>query len=92
MAELFIAAAIEITRPIQLGRSQLWEHVDILGSPYPRPYQRDAYTIFKGYGYQGALIEAPTGSGKTLMGLMCIQDWLRTLSRGESILVLVNRE
>lgn len=89
MAELFIAAATEITRPIQLGRSQLWQHADIIGSPYPRPYQRDAYAIFKGYGYQGALIEAPTGSGKTLMGLMCIQDWLRTLSRGESVLILV---
>ncbi|MBN2334449.1 DEAD/DEAH box helicase family protein [Candidatus Bathyarchaeota archaeon] len=89
MADLFIAAATEITRPIQLGRSQLWQYADIIGSPHPRPYQRDAYAIFKGYGYQGALIEAPTGSGKTLMGLMCIQDWLRTLSRGESILILV---
>jgi superfamily II DNA or RNA helicase len=35
------------------------------------------------------VVEAPTGSGKTLVGMMAIQDWLRTLAAGRSILVLV---
>ncbi|MEZ4639485.1 MAG: hypothetical protein R2856_31755 [Caldilineaceae bacterium] len=34
-------------------------------------------------------MEAPTGSGKTLIGMMCIQDWLRSLRAGRSILILV---
>jgi superfamily II DNA or RNA helicase len=89
-AELFIAVAIEIVRPTaRTRRVTSWTHSDLIGSIYPRPYQRDAFSIFRGYGYQGQLIEAPTGSGKTLIGMMCIQDWLRTLSRGESILILV---
>ena len=89
MAELFIAVAIEITRPLARIKSISWSHADLIGSTIPRPYQRDAFSIFRGYGYQGQLIEAPTGSGKTLIGMVCIQDWLRTLSRGEAILVLV---
>ena len=89
-AELFTAVAIEIVRPTAgTRRVTSWIHSDLIGSIYPRPYQRDAFSIFRGFGYQGQLIEAPTGSGKTLIGMMCIQDWLRTLSRGESILILV---
>jgi hypothetical protein len=66
-----------------------WRHADLLNSPYPRPYQYEAYAVFRGSGYQGELVESPTGSGKTMIGMMCIQDWLRTLRPGQSILVLV---
>ena len=54
-----------------------WSHTDLIGSPYPRPYQYEAYAVFRGYGYHGQLVEAPTGSGKTMIGMMCIQDWLQ---------------
>jgi len=66
-----------------------WRHADLIGSRYPRPYQYEAYAVFRGYGYHGQLVEAPTGSGKTLIGMMCIQDWLKTLRSGQSILILV---
>ena len=90
MAEMFIAVASELLGPPSSSPDVAHRrHADLIGSPYPRPYQRTAYTIFRGYGYQGQVIEAPTGSGKTMIGMMCIQDWLRTLSPGESILILV---
>jgi superfamily II DNA or RNA helicase len=66
-----------------------WPHADLLGSTVPRYYQYEAYAIFRGYGYRGQLIEAPAGSGKTLIGMLCIQDWLRSLSHGQTVLVLV---
>jgi DNA-binding transcriptional ArsR family regulator len=66
-----------------------WQHNDLLNSQYPRPYQYEAYTVFRASGYQGELIESPTGSGKTMIGMLCIQDFLRTLRSGQSILVLV---
>jgi superfamily II DNA or RNA helicase len=66
-----------------------WTFADLVGSPYPRPYQYEAYAVFRGYGYHGQLVEAPTGSGKTMIGMMCIQDWLQKLRAGESILILV---
>ena len=66
-----------------------WTFTDLIGSPYPRPYQYEAYAIFRGYGYSGQLVEAPTGSGKTMIGMMCIQDWLKDLRSGQSILILV---
>ncbi|MHA1355005.1 MAG: DEAD/DEAH box helicase, partial [Candidatus Heimdallarchaeota archaeon] len=62
---------------------------DIINSPIPRPYQLEAYYMFKGDNYNASIIDSPTGSGKTLMGMMCIQDWVRTLMPNESILVLV---
>ncbi|NHJ49021.1 MAG: DEAD/DEAH box helicase [Asgard group archaeon] len=64
-------------------------HQDIINSPIPRPYQLEAYYMFKGDHYNADIIDSPTGSGKTLMGMMCIQDWMRTLRKDESILVLV---
>ena len=73
----------------QSAQTSAWRYADLVGSPYPRPYQYEAYAVFRGYGYQGQLVEAPTGSGKTLIGMMCIQDWLRTLRSGQSILILV---
>jgi len=66
-----------------------WHHNELLGSSFPRPYQYEAFAIFRGFGYQGQVVESPTGSGKTMIGMMCIQDWLRTLSPGQSILILV---
>ena len=66
-----------------------WTFTDLIASPYPRPYQYEAYAVFRGYGYHGQLVEAPTGSGKTMIGMMCIQDWLEDLSPGQSILILV---
>src|SRR5579859_1902942 len=89
-AALVIAAAEIIGggAPLETTLSP-WRHADLIGSPHLRPYQYEAYAIFRGYGYQGQVIEAPTGSGKTMIGMMCIQNWLRTLSQGQSILVLV---
>ncbi len=66
-----------------------WRFADLIGSPYPRPYQYEAYAVFRGYGYHGQLVEAPTGSGKTMIGMLCVQDWLKTLRAGQSILILV---
>ncbi len=89
-ADLFAAAAGELlASPAAEGEHTPWRHRDLIGSLFPRPYQYDAFAIFRGYGYQGQVIEAPTGSGKTLIGMMCIQDWLRSLAPGESILILV---
>ncbi|MEA2071329.1 MAG: DEAD/DEAH box helicase family protein, partial [Asgard group archaeon] len=65
------------------------QYQDIINSPIPRPYQLEAYYMFKGNNYNANIIDSPTGSGKTLMGLMCIQDWIRNLRKNESILVLV---
>jgi superfamily II DNA or RNA helicase len=64
-------------------------HQDLIRSGIPRPYQLEAYAVFRGYGYDAVVVEAPTGSGKTLIGMMCIQDWLRALPRGRTILVVV---
>jgi superfamily II DNA or RNA helicase len=90
IADLFIASLIELLQS-EVGTSKFsaWHQFDLIGSSIPRPYQRDAFTIFRGYGYQGQLIEAPTGSGKTLIGMMAIQDWMTSMSSGESILILV---
>ena len=71
------------------AETTVWRSADLLHSPYPRPYQRAAFSVFQQGGYQGQVIEAPTGSGKTFIGMLCIQDWLRALHRGQSILVLV---
>ncbi|MCA9950424.1 MAG: DEAD/DEAH box helicase family protein [Anaerolineales bacterium] len=72
-----------------IKESTVWRSNDLLHSHYPRPYQRAAFHAFRRSNYQGQIIEAPTGSGKTLIGMMCIQDWLRELEVGQSILVLV---
>lgn len=71
------------------AKASPWTHADLIGSPYPRPYQYEAYAVFRGYGYHGQLVEAPTGSGKTMIGMMCVQDWLGKLRAGQSILILV---
>jgi superfamily II DNA or RNA helicase len=90
IADIFIAAVLEILSPENTkGRLTTWHYSDVINSGFARPYQRVAYALFKGYGYQGQLIEAPTGSGKTLIGMMAIQNWLSSMSSGESILVLV---
>jgi superfamily II DNA or RNA helicase/DNA-binding transcriptional ArsR family regulator len=87
-ADLFLNAAATLLDTLSKETSP-WHHNDLLGSSYPRPYQYEAYAVFRGSGYQGQVVESPTGSGKTMIGMMCIQDWLRTLSPGQSILILV---
>ncbi|MFO7837480.1 MAG: DEAD/DEAH box helicase family protein [Candidatus Thorarchaeota archaeon] len=90
VSELFLATITDLLGPeSEKPEMEQWHYSDLIGSSIPRPYQRDAFTIFRGHGYQGPLIEAPTGSGKTLIGMMAIQDWLKTASPSESILVLV---
>ncbi|MDP9026023.1 MAG: DEAD/DEAH box helicase family protein, partial [Actinomycetota bacterium] len=83
-----VASVVSDQLDDRLGGAR-WRHADLAGSAYPRPYQREAQAIFKGFGYGGQVIEAPTGSGKTMIGMLCIQDWLRSLAEGQSILVLV---
>jgi hypothetical protein len=81
--------AVTSLQDARLPAASGWQHFDLLNSQYPRPYQYEAYTVFRASGYQGELIEAPTGAGKTMIGMLCVQDWLRTLRSGQSILVLV---
>lgn len=90
LADGFVEAAAELTgRRDGDGDDGGWTHADLIGSSYPRPYQRRAFEVFRSDGYGGQVIEAPTGSGKTLVGELCIQDWLAALAPGETILVLV---
>jgi superfamily II DNA or RNA helicase len=88
-ASLFVSAASMFEDRELAAAISPWRHADLLHSPHPRPYQLEAYAAFRGHGYQGQVIEAPAGSGKTLIGMLCIQDWLRSLVLGETILVLV---
>ncbi len=88
-AVLFVAAARAVAEPDVIATFSGWRHTDLLRSPYPRAYQRDAFALFRSRGYRGQVIEAPAGSGKTFIGMLCIQDWLRSLVQGETILVLV---
>ncbi|MFN8559601.1 MAG: DEAD/DEAH box helicase family protein, partial [Dehalococcoidia bacterium] len=64
-------------------------HADLLHAAHVRPYQHEAHAALRAHGYHGRVIEAPAGSGKTLIGMLCIQDWLRVLAQGETIVVLV---
>ena len=74
-AALLVAATEALEgSPSETKQLSPWRHVDLIGSPHVRPYQYEAYAIFRGYGYRGQVIEAPTGSGKTMIGMMCIQD------------------
>ncbi|MCP4176796.1 MAG: DEAD/DEAH box helicase family protein [bacterium] len=66
-----------------------WHHADLIHSPYPRPYQREAFAAFRCHDYSNVIVESPAGSGKTMIGMMCIQDWLTAMQSGQSILVLV---
>ena len=89
-AALLLAATEALEGPPgDTKRLSPWRHVDLIGSSHIRPYQYETFAIFRGYGYRGQVIEAPTGSGKTMIGMMCIQDWLRSMPEGQSILVLV---
>lgn len=89
-ADLFAAAARELTRlPRSTPHFSPWHHEEIIRSPHPRPYQHDAFAVFRGFGYKGQVLEAPTGSGKTLIGMMCLDDWFHALSPGEAVLILV---
>ncbi len=87
-AALFVEVA-RLLMDTSLGEASVWRHADLLHTPIPRPYQRAAFAAFNRDDYQGLIVDAPTGSGKTMVGMMCIQDWLRSLQAGQSILVLV---
>ena len=87
-AELFLNT-VHLLLDTSITETEIWSYNDLLHSPYPRPYQRAAFNAFRQEDYHSLVVEAPTGSGKTLLGMMCIQDWLRTLDVGQSILVLV---
>jgi len=90
VAEAFLTTAVELLGPpSHAPELHPWRHADLIGSLRPRPYQYAAFSIFRRYGYQAKVLEAPSGSGKTMVGMMCVQDWLRSMSPGESILVLV---
>lgn len=87
-ASLFVETARTVLTTTA-AETTIWRSADLIHSPYPRPYQRAAFSVFQQGGYQGQVIEAPTGSGKTLIGMLCIQDWLRALHSEQSILVVV---
>jgi superfamily II DNA or RNA helicase len=86
--QLFVEACRTVLSTT-LAKTSAWRFADLINGPYPRPYQRQAFVEFRHGNYQNLLIEAPTGSGKTFVGMMCIQDWLRAMNRGQSILILV---
>ncbi len=79
----------DVIRATTLREASLWHTVDLLHTPYPRPYQREAFAVFRRGDHKGLVVEAPTGSGKTLIGMLAIQDWLRGLQSGQAILILV---
>lgn len=56
--------------------------------PGLRGYQRDAFRAFRDGGYAGLVVDAPAGSGKTLIGAMCVVDWLEHIAPGQTVLVL----
>ncbi len=86
--ELFLHI-IHMLLDTSMTETAVWRANDLLHSHLPRPYQRAAFNAFRRGDYHCQIIEAPTGSGKTLIGMMCIQDWLRTLEMGQAILILV---
>ncbi|MCB0112210.1 MAG: DEAD/DEAH box helicase family protein, partial [Caldilineaceae bacterium] len=86
--ELFLNT-VQLLLDTSVSSTKVWRYADLLHSPHPRPYQQAAFDVFRQHGYDSIVIDAPTGSGKTLIGMMCIQDWLRTLDLGQSILILV---
>jgi superfamily II DNA or RNA helicase len=53
-----------------------------------RPYQRSAHAALREAHYAGVVLDAPAGSGKTLVGAMCIVDWIDRLPHGQTVLVL----
>ena len=87
-AALFIDLAATVLEDLT-GQASSWSFTDLIGSPYPRPYQYEAYAVFRGYGYAGQLVEAPTGSGKTMIGHDVHPGLANDLRPGQSILVLV---
>jgi superfamily II DNA or RNA helicase len=54
-----------------------------------RAYQQRAHAALRDARYAGVVLDAPAGSGKTLVGAMCIVEWIDRLPHGRSVLVLV---
>lgn len=89
-ATLTVACLKALAAPVEAFHGDgPWEHADLSGSAHPRPYQRVIHAVFRGQGYAAQVIEAPAGSGKTLIGMLCIEDWLHAMAPGQSVLVLV---
>jgi hypothetical protein len=86
---LLFQETAEMVFRVSLAAIRPWHFHDLVESSLPRPYQREAYRMFKRNGYRSSVIEAPTGSGKTLIGMMCAADGLRNLQPGQTMLVLV---
>ena len=49
-AALFVDLVGTLLEGRAVGTSP-WTYSDLIGSPYPRPYQYEAYAVFRGYGY-----------------------------------------
>jgi len=89
-AVLAVAAAEAMAASqAELHGSRRAVHAPLADSTHPRPYQRLLHAILRAHRYAGQVIEAPAGSGKTFVGMLCIEDWLRTMGPGQSIMVLV---
>lgn len=89
-AAIAVACAEEMSASTRsIHGAHRWPHAELGSSAHPRPYQRLLHAIFRAHRYSGQVIEAPPGSGKTLVGMLCIEDWLRTMAPGHSVLVLV---
>jgi hypothetical protein len=60
-ADLVIEAATTLldTRP---PKASAWRHADLLNAPHLRPYQYEAYAVFRASGYQGHLSISGRGS------------------------------
>ncbi len=86
-AATFVSLAQELSE--EFRRAGPGRPGDLQQADHVRRYQRDAWHHLRQGGYGGLVIDAPAGSGKTLMGLLCIADWLPTLAAGQSILVVV---
>jgi hypothetical protein len=86
--ELFAQTCALLYR-VSLAAVRPWHFRELAATPIPRPYQQEAYQVFRNRSYLGSVIEAPTGSGKTMIGMLCITDGLRTLQPGQSMLILV---
>lgn len=85
---LFAEVCVLLYR-VSLAAVRPWHFRELAETAIPRPYQREAYRVFRTGSYRSAVIEAPTGSGKTMIGMLCAADALRTLQPGQSLLVLV---
>ncbi|MEZ4639484.1 MAG: hypothetical protein R2856_31750 [Caldilineaceae bacterium] len=48
----------------QSEQTSPWRHFDLLGSPYPRPYQHEAYAVFAVTATRGSWWRRPPAAAK----------------------------